>query len=62
MYIQIPYYLVALFAAFVYAVIYNYFPDLPLTEEQVLWLVLTILAALNVDVTQALYRGRNLRN
>lgn len=61
MYIQIPYYLVALFAAFLYAVIYNYAPNLPLTEEQVLWLVLTILAALNVDVTQALYRGRSLR-
>lgn len=61
MYLSVPYYLVALFAAFVYAAIRNYAPDLPLTEEQVLWLVLTVLAALNVDVVQALWRGRSLR-
>ncbi len=61
MYLQIPYYLVALGAAFLYAVIHNYAPDLPLEESQVLWIVLTVLAALNVDVTQALYRGRSLR-
>jgi len=54
MYISVPYYLVVLAAGFIYAVINNYVPDLPLTEEQVLWLVLSILAALNVDVVQAL--------
>lgn len=54
MYISIPYYIVALFVAFLYAVIKNFAPDLPLEESQVLWLVLTILAALNVDVVQAL--------
>ena len=61
MFISVPYYLVALGAAFLYAVIYQYFPNLPLTQDQVLWLVLTILAALNVDVTQAIYRGRSIR-
>lgn len=61
MYLSVPYYLVALAAGFLYAVIHNYAPDLPLTEAQVVWLVLTILAALNVDVVQALYRGRSLR-
>lgn len=57
--ISVPYYLVALFAAFVYAVIKNFVPDLPLTEEQVVWAVIVILAALNVDVVQAL-RSRGL--
>jgi len=52
--ISLPYYLVALFAGFAYAIIKNYAPGLPLTEEQVLWLVLAILAALNVDVVNAL--------
>jgi hypothetical protein len=61
MYIQIPYYLVALGAAFLYAVIYYFAPNLPITEAQVLWIILSILAALNVDVTQALWRGRSLR-
>lgn len=59
--ISVPYYLVALFAAFLYAVIHNYVPTLPLTEEQVLWVVLTILALLNVDVVQALWRTGKLR-
>jgi hypothetical protein len=61
MYISVPYYLVALGAGFLYAVIYYFVPDLPLTEEQVLWLILTVLAALNVDVVQALWRGRSIR-
>lgn len=52
--ISFPYYLVALFAGFVYAVIHNYVPDLPLTNEQVLWVVLAVLAALNVDVVNSL--------
>lgn len=52
--ISVPYYLVALAAAFLYAVIHAYVPDLPLTEEQIVWLVVTILTALNVDVVQAL--------
>lgn len=56
--ISVPYYLVTLAAAFLYAVIHNYVPDLPLTEEQVVWVVVTILTLLNVDVVQALwYRG-----
>ena len=57
--IQLPYYLVALAASFIYAVIHNYVPDLPLTQEQVVWVVVFILTALNVDVTQAL-RQRGL--
>ena len=52
--ISIPYYLVALTAGFLYAVVHNYVPALPLTNEQVLWIVLAILAVLNVDVVQAL--------
>ena len=54
MYLTVPMYLAALGAAFLYAIIKNFVPDLPLTEGQVLWLVLTILAALNIDVVQAL--------
>lgn len=52
--ISVPYYLVALGAAFLYAVIHNYVPSLPLTNEQVLWVVIAILTALNVDVVNAL--------
>lgn len=52
--IQVPYYLVALLAGFVYAVINHYVPTLPLTNEQVMWVILTILALLNVDVVNAL--------
>lgn len=59
--ISIPYYLVALAAGFIYAVIHNYVPDLPLTDAQVLWVVLAILAVLNVDVVQALRSNGTLR-
>lgn len=52
--ISIPYYLVALFAGLVYAAVNYYIPSLPMTNEQVLWLVLAVLAFLNVDVVQAL--------
>ena len=58
MVLSVPVYLVTLFAAFLYAVIKNFAPDLPLTEDQVVWLVLFILAALNVDVVQALRSAR----
>lgn len=61
MYITVPMYLVVLGASFLYAIIKNFAPELPLTQDQVLWLVLTILAALNVDVVQALWRGRSIR-
>lgn len=54
MYLTVPMYLVALGAAFLYAVIKYFAPDLPLTEDQVVWVIVTILAALNVDVVQAL--------
>lgn len=57
--VNVPYYLVVLFAGFVYAVINNYFPNLPLTNEQVLLAIVAILTLLNVDVVQAL-RNRGL--
>lgn len=52
--VSLPYYLIALFVGLVYAIIKHYVPALPLTEEQVMWAVLGILALLNVDVVQAL--------
>lgn len=52
--VSVPYYLVALLAGFVYAVINHYVPTLPLTNEQVLWVILSIMALLNVDVVNAL--------
>lgn len=61
MYLTVPMYLVALGAAFLYAVIKYFAPALPLTEDQVLWLVLTILALLNVDVVQSLWRRGSIR-
>jgi hypothetical protein len=57
--LSLPYYLVAMFAGLVYSIINYYVPTLPLTNEQVVWVVLSILALLNVDVTQAL-RARGL--
>jgi hypothetical protein len=58
MVLSVPIYLVTVFAAFLYAVIKNFVPDLPLTEDQVVWFVLAILAALNIDVVQALRSAR----
>lgn len=52
--VSVKYYLVALFASFVYAVVHEYVPELPLTNEQVLWLVIAVLTALNVDIVNAL--------
>jgi len=52
--ISLPYYLVALFAGFVYAIVHNYYPDLPLTEAQIVWVAVAILTALNVDVINTL--------
>jgi hypothetical protein len=55
--ISIPIYLVALLASFVYAVIKNYLPDLPLTEDQIQFIILAILALAGVDVTAAINRA-----
>lgn len=52
--VSLPYYLVALFAGLVYSVINYYLPDLPLTNEQVLWVVVTLLTIAGVDISQAL--------
>lgn len=51
--LSVPVYFVALAATFVYGLLKGFFPDLPFTTEQIMWLFLTILAALGVDVTQA---------
>ena len=59
--VSFPYYLVVLGAGFIYAVVHNYVPTLPLTNEQVLWVVLAVLAALNVDVVQALRANKTIR-
>jgi hypothetical protein len=52
--VSVPYYLVALLAGFVYSVVNYYVPTLPLTSEQVLWVIISVIALLNVDVVQAL--------
>lgn len=52
--VSVPAYLVALLAGFVYAVIRHYVPTLPLTENQVLWVIVTILTVAGVDVVNAI--------
>lgn len=52
--LSLPYYLVAMFAGLIYSVVNYYVPTLPLTNEQVVWVVVAILALLQVDVTNAL--------
>lgn len=52
--VSVKAYLVALLAGFLYAVVKEYFPSLPLTVDQVQWLLLAILALAGVDVVQAL--------
>lgn len=52
--ISFPAYLVALGVSFLYAIVHYYVPTLPLTEEQVMWVVITILTALGVDVVNGL--------
>lgn len=55
--LSVPIYLVALAAAFVYAVIHNYFPDLPLTQDQVQWIIVTLLTLAGVDITNAIRKS-----
>ena len=57
--VSFPYYVVALVVGFLYALAKYYWPALPLTEEQLLWAIVTILTLLGVDVTQSL-RSRGL--
>jgi hypothetical protein len=52
--LSLPAYLVALGVSFLYAVIHYYVPTLPLTQEQVMWVVIVILTALHIDVVNAL--------
>ncbi len=55
--LSIPVYVVALVAGFVYALLKNYFPDLPLTEDQVQFIILAILTLFGVDVTAAINKA-----
>ena len=59
--VKFPYYLVVLVVGLVYGVLKTNFPDLPFSQEAVLWVVLTVLTALNVDVVTALRAGRSIR-
>ena len=55
--LSVPIYLVALLASFIYAVIKNYVPSLPLTEDQVQWLIVTILTLAGVDIVNAVRKA-----
>jgi branched-subunit amino acid permease len=52
--VSIPAYVVALVVALVYGLLKNWFPELPLTQDQVQWIFVTILGLLGVDVVNAL--------
>jgi len=52
MVLSVPVYLVALLALFLYAVINHYVPTLPLTQDQVQWVIVTILTLAGVDVCE----------
>jgi hypothetical protein len=52
--LSVPVYLIALLASFVYAVVHYYVPTLPLTQDQVQWIVVTILTLAGVDVVNAI--------
>lgn len=55
--LSVPIWLVAIVASFVYALLKQYFPELPLTEEQVQYLIITILALAGIDVVNALRKA-----
>jgi len=59
--LSISSYVVGLVVSFVYAIVKYYLPDLPLSEDFVQWVFLTILALAGVDVVSALKGGRSLR-
>lgn len=52
--LSVPVYVVGLVVPLVYGLLQQWFPDLPLTQDQVQWIFVTILGLLGVDVTQAL--------
>jgi len=52
--VSLPIYVVALFVSFVVGALKAYLPDLPITEDLVQYIILAILAALGVDVTNGL--------
>lgn len=52
--LSVPVYFVGLVVALVYGLLQQWFPDLPLTQDQVQWIFVIILGSLGVDVTQAL--------
>jgi hypothetical protein len=55
--LSVPVYLVALLAGFLYAVVHYYVPSLPLTQDQVQWLIMTILTLAGVDITNAIRKA-----
>ena len=55
--LSVPVYLVALLAGFIYAVVKNYWPDLPLTQEQVQYIIIAILTLAGVDVVNAIRKA-----
>lgn len=57
MVLSVPVYLVALLAGFIYAVVKNYFPDVPLTVEQVQYIIIAILTLAGVDVVNAIRKA-----
>lgn len=52
--LSIPVYVVGLVAAFLYGLLKFYVPTLPFSVDQVLYVILAILALLHIDVVQAL--------
>jgi flagellar biosynthesis protein FliR len=57
--VSLPVYVVGLVVTFVYGIVKYYVPTLPLDEAGVQWIILGILSALSVDVTQGL-KARSL--
>ena len=57
MVLSVPIYLIALLASFVYAAIQHYVPSLPLTQDQVQWVIVTLLTLAGVDITNAIRKA-----
>lgn len=55
--ISIPVYVVAIVASFLYALLKQYFPDLSLTQEQIVLILVAILALFNIDVVNAIRKA-----
>lgn len=55
--LSVPVYLVALAAGFVFAVVQHYFPNIPVTQDQIQWFIVTILTLAGVDVVNAIRKA-----